>query len=127
MAVIRLDVTHAGGSYPVLIGAALTRQVGPMLAEQRLVSTTAVVSCPPVWRQHSARMQDVLGGHPPLLIPDGEKAKQLATVARLYDGLLERRIDRSAIVIGFGGGVVGDAAGFAIAAAGICACGVWAF
>ncbi len=115
MAVIRLDVTHAGGSYPVLIGTALTRQVGSMLAEQGLISTTAVVSCPPVWRQHSARIQDVLGGHPPLLIPDGEKAKQLATVARLYDGLFERRIDRSAIIIGFGGGVVGDAAGFAAA------------
>ncbi len=115
MAVIRLDVTHAGGSYPVLIGAALTRRVGQVLAEQRLIANTVIVSCPPVWRLHGGRMKGVLGGQQPLIMPDGEKAKHLATVARLYDGMCDRRIDRSALVIGLGGGVVGDTAGFAAA------------
>ncbi len=115
MAVIRLDITHAGGAYPVLIGAALTRRLDQVLAEQRLITETVVVSCPPVWRLHGERLPGLLGGHPPLLMPDGERAKHLTTVARLYDGLVERRIDRSALVIGFGGGVVGDAAGFAAA------------
>jgi 3-dehydroquinate synthase len=115
MTVIRLHVTHAGGAYPVLIGAGLTRRLDQVLAEERLISETVVVSCPPVWRLHGGRLQQVLGRNPPLLMPDGERAKQLSTVARLYDGMVERRLDRSAVLVGFGGGVVGDAAGFAAA------------
>ncbi len=50
-----------------------------------------------------------------MLIPDGERAKTLATVARLYDAFVRRGLDRSGVVIAFGGGVVGDVAGFAAA------------
>jgi len=57
----------------------------------------------------------VLGGHSPLVMPDGERAKVLPSVARLYDGLVARRADRSTVVLAVGGGVVGDAAGFAAA------------
>lgn len=115
MALIRLDITHERGSYPVLIGAGLSRQLGRILAEHHLTTDTVVISCPPVWRLHGDRLTDVLGGHAPLLMADGEKAKHLGTVARLYDGMVERRLDRTALVIGFGGGVVGDTAGFAAA------------
>ncbi|MEO6224138.1 MAG: 3-dehydroquinate synthase [Vicinamibacterales bacterium] len=115
MAVIRLEITHASGAYPVLIGAGLTRQLGSIFAEQQLIANTVVITCPPVWRLHGERLSGVLGGQAPLVMPDGEKAKHLATVARLYDGLVERRTDRAALVVGFGGGVVGDTAGFAAA------------
>jgi len=47
------------------------------------------------------------------LIPDGERAKTLATASRIYDALIKRRLDRSATLIAVGGGVVGDVAGFA--------------
>jgi len=74
------------------------------------------VSCPPVWRLHGPRVRGVLEpGVRPALIPDGERAKSLKTVAGLYDACTRRRLDRSAVVIAFGGGVVGDAAGFAAA------------
>ena len=115
MAAIRLDITHASGTYPVLIGAGLTRNLGAVFAEQQLMSSTVVITCPPVWRLHGDRVRDVLGGLTPLVMPDGEKAKHLATVARLYDGMVERHLDRSGLVVGFGGGVVGDTAGFAAA------------
>ena len=51
----------------------------------------------------------------PALIPDGERAKTLQTVARLYDACVRQRLDRSAAIVAFGGGVVGDVAGFAAA------------
>jgi 3-dehydroquinate synthase len=115
MTVTRLDITHSHGTYPVLIGAGLSQQLGRVLAEQGLLAETAVVSCSPVWRLHGERVADVLGDQKPLLMADGEKAKHLATVARLYEGMAKRRLDRSAVVIALGGGVVGDAAGFAAA------------
>jgi 3-dehydroquinate synthase len=112
---LRFDVTHAAGSYPVLVGAGLFARLGTVLSEHQLLAESVVVTCPPVWRAHGATLADVLGGHPPLVMPDGERAKVLTSVARLYDGLVTRRADRSTVVLAVGGGVVGDAAGFAAA------------
>jgi 3-dehydroquinate synthase len=49
------------------------------------------------------------------LIPDGERAKTLRTVANLYSECQRRGLDRSSAIIAIGGGVVGDVAGFAAA------------
>ena len=43
----------------------------------------------------------------------GEEHKTIATVSRIWDEALERGFDRRALVLAFGGGVVGDLAGFA--------------
>ncbi|HEX6987512.1 MAG TPA: 3-dehydroquinate synthase [Planctomycetaceae bacterium] len=48
-------------------------------------------------------------------MPAGEGSKSLGGVAAIYDGLVELRADRKAVVVAVGGGVVGDAAGFAAA------------
>ncbi len=50
-----------------------------------------------------------------LIVPEGEKAKSHEQVQYLYTQLLENRIERSALIVGFGGGVVGDLAGFVAA------------
>jgi len=46
------------------------------------------------------------------VIEDGEKYKTLATWNTILEFLLESRFDRGAVIIAFGGGVVGDIAGF---------------
>ena len=48
-----------------------------------------------------------------LLVPEGEDAKSLDAVARLYDSLVAAAATRHDIVVGVGGGVVTDIAGFA--------------
>lgn len=50
-----------------------------------------------------------------VLIPDGEVHKTLATASLLYDAFLERRLERSSLVLALGGGTVGDVVGFAAA------------
>lgn len=45
----------------------------------------------------------------------GEKSKTLDTVRGFYDFLLENRFDRKSVIVGLGGGVAGDMAGFAAA------------
>jgi 3-dehydroquinate synthase len=51
----------------------------------------------------------------PLMIGDGENYKTQATVSKIYDHLLDIGVGRRDIVISFGGGIVGDVAGYAAA------------
>ena len=50
-----------------------------------------------------------------VVLEDGERYKDWATLNRIYDALLERRCDRKTTLLALGGGVVGDLAGFAAA------------
>ena len=48
-------------------------------------------------------------------IRDGEQFKNHVSLQRVYDGLFRAKADRKSWLIAFGGGVVGDLAGFAAA------------
>ena len=50
-----------------------------------------------------------------LILPDGEKFKNLQSITLIYDFLAENKANRKSILIAFGGGVIGDMAGFAAA------------
>jgi 3-dehydroquinate synthase len=49
------------------------------------------------------------------IVPPGEHSKALAQAERLYDELLAFGADRHTLIVAFGGGVVGDLAGFVAA------------
>jgi len=112
---VKIDVTSERSTYPVFIGSGLSSDVGGVLEAHKLAGELLVVSCPPVWRLHGHRLGNLPGKEGPALIPDGERAKNLPTVTRIYEALVKRRFDRSAALLAFGGGVVGDVAGFAAA------------
>ena len=113
---IRLEVRSERSIYPVLVGTAVLDRLPELLRGHGLERDIFVVTCPPVWRFHGKRLRSIAGGgNAPALIPDGERAKTLQTVARLYDAFIRRRLNRSSTVLAFGGGVVGDVAGFAAA------------
>lgn len=50
-----------------------------------------------------------------LALDAGERSKSLASLNRMYDWLVEHKADRFSVLIAVGGGVIGDAAGFAAA------------
>jgi 3-dehydroquinate synthase len=49
------------------------------------------------------------------VLPDGEQHKTLSTLGRVFDRLVEAKMNRDATILALGGGVVGDIAGFAAA------------
>ncbi len=73
-----------------------------------------VVTTEAVWRHQGARLERSLAGLPfaRLFMPDGEEHKRFSTVEALADEMLATGADRSSLVIGFGGGVINDVAGF---------------
>ena len=50
-----------------------------------------------------------------VVLPPGEPSKNIAGLTRLYDFFAESGLGRKGLVIAFGGGVIGDLAGFAAA------------
>lgn len=111
---VKLDV-HAGSRRSTLwIGEGVIDRLGSLLDDARIGSRRFVVSNPTVWKLHGPALKHVSAAEP-ILIPDGERYKTLATAARIYDGLIRGEADRGCAIIAVGGGVVGDVAGFAAA------------
>jgi 3-dehydroquinate synthase len=112
---VRIDVPTPSRAYSVTIGDGSLDQIGRALDELRAPARRFIVSSPLVWRLHGAQMARAAGGTEPILVADGERYKQLATVSRIYDALVRANADRASTLITFGGGVIGDMAGFAAA------------
>lgn len=106
-------------SYPIRIGNGLLADLGTQLSEVVAGGQAFVISNPTVaavYYPSAAESLSSAGFEPVLLeIPDGEQHKTLATLASIYDRVLERSGERSSPIVALGGGVVGDVAGFAAA------------
>lgn len=111
---VRLEVRTPSGAYPVEICAGAAGRLEALLDAVGAPSRRFVVSSPTVWKLHARALRGT-ATEEPILIPDGERFKHLATVGRIYDGLIRAGADRSSTVVAVGGGVVGDVAGFAAA------------
>ena len=112
---VRIDVATPSRAYPITILDGALDRTGSLLDDLRVPGRRLVVSSPLVWRLHGARLAKSLDAPAPILVPDGERFKHLATVARIYDALVEANADRGSTLVAFGGGVMGDMAGFAAA------------
>ncbi|MCX7718889.1 MAG: 3-dehydroquinate synthase [Candidatus Sumerlaeaceae bacterium] len=94
--------------------AALARDVAAFCPERAFVVTN-----PTIRALHGAAFLDALASAGVEAVvaemEDGERYKTLATVSSLLDRLIEGRFTRRTCVVAFGGGVVGDVAGFVAA------------
>lgn len=103
-------------TYPIYIGEGLLRRAGELFQKHRIGQTVVVITDSTVARHHGAVLERSLRSAAyavhTIVIPPGEKQKSLATAERIYTELLRRNIDRSATIVAFGGGVIGDLAGF---------------
>jgi len=113
---IRVPVTTPSRSYEVLIGSGLLARAGECLGTHLANKKAFVVTVPPVqkrWGRVLLQSLKAAGMDAAVLeMPNGERAKRLATVEKLADTLVQKGADRDAALIAFGGGVVGDVTGF---------------
>ena len=113
--------TQSGQVSRILIAPGLVSSLGPAVADACPgASRIVVASSPNVWGLHGTAVLHGLGlsgegSEEPILVNDGEKAKTMATMGKVHDALVTRGIDRKAVLVVVGGGVIGDLAGFAAA------------
>jgi 3-dehydroquinate synthase len=112
---VRIDVGTPSRAYAVTIEDNAIERLAPILDEAGAPARRFVVSSPLVWRLHGGRLSRAVAGAEAIIVSDGERYKHLATVTRIYDALLRANADRASTLITFGGGVIGDMAGFAAA------------
>jgi 3-dehydroquinate synthase len=114
---LEIPVDLGARAYTVSIGHGLTASLSELLAP--LAGRRAmVVSNPKVWSLHGGRVERSLRKLGPVtrvLIPDGEEHKDRASLQAVHDAMWKAGLGRDGIVVAFGGGVVGDVAGFAAA------------
>ena len=109
-----LQVRTPSGVYPVEIAGGSGAHLAAFIDGLGVPRRRFVVSNPTVWRLHGEAFGS-LTREEPILIPDGERYKQVPTVGRIYDALIRASADRATTIVAVGGGVVGDIAGFAAA------------
>jgi 3-dehydroquinate synthase len=102
----RIEVVAGAARYDVLVGPLDNARDG-------LPASAILVSEPRVFALHGERVQGLLGGEPPILLPEGESAKQWDVLHHLLAELAGRGASRSTAIVALGGGSVGDVAGLA--------------
>jgi len=113
---LRVDVQTGSQSYPIYIEHGVTAQLGRLIeASAKPASRQFFISSPLVWKLHGRALARAVPKTEVILLPDGEKYKQLTTAARAYESLIKLEADRGAGIIAVGGGVIGDMAGFVAA------------
>src|SRR6059036_228782 len=96
-------------SYDILVGTGVSDDLEKHLSRAGLCEPFLLISQPRILKAVGKSLKKRF---PVVSIPDGERAKSLTTVSSLLDSMVELRLTRQSTVIAFGGGVVGDVAGF---------------
>ncbi len=101
-------------SYPIVFDWNMIDQIQELCARYQLRPPFYIISDTTVWKHHGTRLLKALGSHPafPFLVRPGETSKNLSNWKKVQEFLLQNGADRRSTVIAFGGGVVGDLAGF---------------
>lgn len=116
---VQLTVDLGERSYPIHIAPGGLAETGVRIAPHLAGGRALVIADATVARLHGPALMASLAsaGIDAVLesFPAGEPSKCLATAERMWEACARHRIDRTGCVIGFGGGVSGDLAGFVAA------------
>ena len=113
----RVRVGLEGRAYDVLIGPDLIGDAGRTVTQHLGRGMCGVVTDENVARHHLADLEAALKAENrfkgSIVLPAGERTKSFRQLSPLCEDLLEMGLERGDIVVAFGGGVIGDLAGFA--------------
>ncbi len=114
---IIVNVDLGEKSYPIYIGEHLLERSGELIGEQLPKSRCVIISDENVADLHMNTLIKSLDshnvGHAQIIVKPGEASKSFDVFQSVVGKILDTGFERGDAVIGFGGGVVGDLAGFA--------------
>jgi shikimate kinase/3-dehydroquinate synthase len=106
-------------SYEIRIGQALLLRAAGYLRARGLGGRLALLTHPRLdalyGRPLAASLREAGYEVTTVLVPPSESSKSLRVAGRVYDALVDARLDRTAALLALGGGVAGDLGGFVAA------------
>ena len=113
---IKIDLKEEKRDYEIVIGGGLLDSLAEYIGRVYAGKKIFLVSDENVIKFYGDRIKGVLSGAgyslTSFILPAGEEAKTSPYLKRGYDYLLEQNFSRDNLIVAFGGGVVGDLAGF---------------
>lgn len=100
-------------SYKIKIGAGEINYL-PKFLQQKNYSKIFIITDENVAKLHLAQLESLLKDHniSSIKVAGGEQSKSFAELEKTCEKILQQNVDRKSLIIAFGGGVVGDLAGF---------------
>jgi 3-dehydroquinate synthase len=118
-AVTSVEIRAGRASYRAHIGSGLLDHAGETIAQILAPSPCAIISDTKVAPLFAERLERslVAAGFKPIqvTIPAGENSKRLEEVGSICIRMIAAGLDRTSLVVGLGGGVIGDISGFVAA------------
>lgn len=111
-----LEVKTSINSYPIYLGEDIRHQTNLYMLNK--YSTIMIVTDQRVASLYLDDVKESFKSHPRVfhsIIQEGEKSKSIEAFYQLHTEAIEFGLDRQSLIIAFGGGVVGDLAGFVAA------------
>lgn len=105
-------------TYPVFVTGNALKDIGRIGESFKGGDQAAVISTERIFGLYGADLTAGLGSKRNMItvfVPEGERAKSLPEVEKVYTTLLKNKFERNSVIIALGGGVVGDMAGFVAA------------
>ncbi len=114
----RIRVRVPSGHYVVWCGRGMLATAGELVGRLGPATRVALLSSPRVWKHWGGALDaafEDFSSKRTILFDDREASKNLSTVETLCRALVRAGVDRRAVIVAVGGGVVGDVAGFVAA------------
>lgn len=111
-----INVELLSRSYPIIIEKGLLNRLSQEIKKVYENKKIAIITDKNIEKLYGDRIKEELESDfqiKIIVIEPGEKSKSLGVLQEIYDQLLDFQITRGDLIIAFGGGVVGDLAGFA--------------
>lgn len=115
----RMLIDVPGASHEVTVGSHLSSLVAQSLQRLAPSQPVVIISDSVILGKHLKPLADALDAvgikATPVSVPSGEAAKELDSLSAIFAELARIGVDRQGCLMAFGGGTVGDVAGFAAA------------
>lgn len=112
----KIKVKLKKDSYNIHVGIGILSKVGQLIKPLIKGKRILIVSNKKVFKLYGKILIDSLNRYfncGIFLMGDGEKYKNIKTIMKILEKCAKMRLDRNCAIVGLGGGVVGDVAGFA--------------
>lgn len=106
----KIEVNTPYKSYPIYTGTEIISDLSKLLADQKMDTRIALITNRKIAALHLRKLS--IPRAEIYFIPDGEKYKNIEEAWKIFTWLIEKKFDRETVLIAFGGGVIGDLAGF---------------